>query len=256
MATNIRRISGATRFRRRVLPAPVGSGGFLLCLARSENDCTLRPHDGRADGDPAYEQQSVRRLDGGEWILVETQLPDRRRIMEWIRFACHCNRVPELAQVIGVEWNRRFTRRLGDGGYNPRTKKARIRLSVPLWPRTSEQERRETVIHEACHCIVGFKHGRVTRPHGVKWKQAMGACGVRPLRTHNVDRTGLVRRQRRFILLDCPHADTGHKCRINARQMNLLQRGTRMQCKVCGLNLDRRSSVKEDRAARATTPDL
>jgi hypothetical protein len=36
-------------------------------------------------------------------------------INEWIRFACECNGVPELAQAIVVEWNSRFTRRLGDG---------------------------------------------------------------------------------------------------------------------------------------------
>jgi SprT protein len=184
----------------------------------------------------------------GEWSFVETQLHDRQRITEWIRFACDRNCVPELARVIVVEWNRRFTRRLGDGGYNLRTKGARIRLSIPLWPRTSEQERRETVIHEACHCIVGFKHGQVARPHGGKWKQAMGACGVRPLRTHNVDRTGLARRQRRFILLDCPNEGRENKCRINAWQHNLLRHGKKMWCKVCGLNLNRHSSLEIDSA--------
>ena len=28
------------------------------------------------------------------------------QIRRWIRYACHCNGVPELAQVITVEWNR------------------------------------------------------------------------------------------------------------------------------------------------------
>ena len=90
--------------------------------------------------------------------------------------------VDELAQVIVVEWNPRFTRRLGDAAYNSITFRARIRLSSPLWPRTSEEDRRETVIHEACHIIVGYKFGQVAAPHGSEWKEAMRNCGVEPLR--------------------------------------------------------------------------
>ena len=44
-----------------------------------------------------------------------------------------------------------------------------IRLSIPLWPRASDQDRRETVIHEACHLIAFYKHGLVpllTAPSG------------------------------------------------------------------------------------------
>ena len=97
----------------------------------------------------------------------ESKIADRH-IKEWIRFACECNEVPELAQVIVVEWNPRFTRRLGDAGYSPITYRARIRLSIPLWPRASEQDRRETVIHETCHLIVGFKHGFGPAAHGCR----------------------------------------------------------------------------------------
>ena len=98
-------------------------------------------------------------------------------IKEWIWFACQRNDAEELAPITTVEWNCRFTRRLGDGLYNPVTFRARIRLSIPLWPRASEKERRETVIHEACHCIVGYKHG-VVAAHGLEWKQAMTNCGL------------------------------------------------------------------------------
>ena len=53
---------------------------------------------------------------------------DDRHIRNWIRFACECNNVPELAQVIVVEWNPRFTSRLGDAGYSSITFRARIRF--------------------------------------------------------------------------------------------------------------------------------
>ena len=168
-----------------------------------------------------------------------------RYIKNSVWFACERNDVPELAQSIIVEWSRRFTRRLGDASYDPISYRARVRLSLPLWPRASEKDRRETVIHETCHCIVKYKHGPFVPDHGPEWKQAMRNCGIEPLRTHSVDRTGLVRRQRRFVLCGCPNEG---KCRINAREFTLLRRGTKLWCKTCGLHITLDSVVEEDRA--------
>lgn len=173
-------------------------------------------------------------------------MEDCQKIKEWIRFACERNGVPELAQVVVVKWNPRFTYRLGDAIYNRTSMRARVRLSIPLWPRISEEERRETVIHEVCHCIVTYTHGFVPRPHGAAWKQAMRNCGVEPRRLHSIDRTGLSRRRRLFILNDCPN---DMKCRITIRQFNLV-RGTEMWCKVCGLHLNQNSAIEEDRKAK------
>jgi SprT protein len=181
----------------------------------------------------------------------EDDILDDRHIREWIRFACDCNEVPELAQAVLVEWNRRFTRRLGDAAYNSITFRARVRLSTPLWPRASENDRRETVIHEACHLITFYKFGQVAQ-HGLEWKEAMRNCGLQPERTHSVDRTGLARRQRRFILLDCPSQGHDHKCRMGVREFNLVQRGTVMECKKCGLVVRRESAVEEDRSRAAS----
>jgi SprT protein len=169
---------------------------------------------------------------------------DDRHIREWIRFACDCNGVPELAQVIVVEWNGRFTKRLGDAGYSSVTFRARIRLSIPLWPRATEEDRRETVIHETCHLIAFYKHG-VVAAHGHEWRLAMKNCGVEPLRLHSVDRSGLARRQKRFILLDCPNQGLKRKCRCTIREFNKLRSGVEFWCKVCGLHLHRDSVIEE-----------
>ena len=139
--------------------------------------------------------------------------------------------------MIVVEWNRRFTKRLGDAAYNSVTFRARIRLSIPLWPRASDQDRRETVIHEACHLIAFYKFGQVAAPHGTGWKQAMRNCGIRPLRTHRVDRSGLtdatavlssstvlIRHWRRNVV-------------AQPREFNLLRRGKEFWCRNCGLHL-------------------
>ena len=126
---------------------------------------------------------------------AKTAASGDRYIQEWVSFACEANGVPELAQVIVVEWNARFTRRMGDALYSPSTFRARIRLSIPLWGRASEQDRRETVIHEACHLVVYYKNCNAAQ-HGPEWREAMRNCGVEPQRTHSVDRTGLTRRGR------------------------------------------------------------
>ncbi|MCE5302612.1 MAG: SprT family zinc-dependent metalloprotease [Planctomycetaceae bacterium] len=161
----------------------------------------------------------------------------------WIQFACHQNEVAELAQAIQIEWNRRFTRRLGDAIFNPITFQSTIRLSIPLWPIASEQDRMETVVHEACHLIVWHKFNQFIKPHGPEWRQAMENCGVQPLRTHEVDRTSLARRQRLFILKDCPNE---HQCRMSVREFNQIQRGAVMECQKCGLVVGREAAVELD----------
>jgi predicted SprT family Zn-dependent metalloprotease len=103
------------------------------------------------------------------------------------------------------------------------------------------------VIHEACHIIVWQKFSQLVAAHGTEWKQAMMNCGVQPERTHDVDRTGLARRQKRFILLDCPNE---MKCRMTAREFNQIQRGVVMECKVCGLVV-KLEAVEEDRTTNA-----
>jgi hypothetical protein len=75
----------------------------------------------------------------------------------------------------------------------------------------------------------------------------MANCGVQSLRTHEVDRTGLHRRQKRFILLDCPNQGHDHKCRMGVREFNQIQRGVVMFCKKCGLVVKLETVVEEDR---------
>lgn len=96
---------------------------------------------------------------------------------------------------VDVEWNDRFTSRLGDAAYNPQG--SRVRFSTPLWTRASEQDRYETVVHEVCHVVAKHQNrGRKIEPHGHEWQRLMRRCGVEPKRCHNIDRTGLARTRR------------------------------------------------------------
>jgi SprT protein len=108
------------------------------------------------------------------------------------------------------------------------------------------------VVHETCHIIVWHKFNQFVKPHGSEWKAAMANCGLQPERTHDVDRSGLYRPQRRFILLDCPNHGHDHKCRMSVREFNQIQRGAVMECKVCGLVVGRESVMEEDRNRAAS----
>ena len=120
----------------------------------------------------------------------------------------------DLVDRVSVTFNDRFTGRAGDANYG----KMRIRLSTPLWPRMTEQDRYTTIVHEACHIIV--RHERQLKgwspyfgvtAHGIEWKQAMRKCGLNPTRCHKIDRTGIHRVTRRttaYCNCDIPHEIT------------------------------------------------
>jgi predicted SprT family Zn-dependent metalloprotease len=122
----------------------------------------------------------------------------------------------ELVQSLHIEWAPRHTASLGDAVYidldrASRREKlwvglrsdtdrlySRVRLSVPLWPRATEAERHETVVHEICHLVVHHEHPEKCKPHGVAWQATMLRAGLTPRTTHTIDRTGLRRKQKRY----------------------------------------------------------
>ena len=135
---------------------------------------------------------------------------------------------PELYERIKVQWNSRFTRRMGDAIYYRRSGTGRVRFSPVLWDRATPEERRETVIHEACHIVAEKNHPGAS--HGPVWKRYMRQAGAKGDRCHNVNRDGLRRKQKRV------------KAYCSCRSWELTQnRATRMQknrmrsyfCKEC-----------------------
>ena len=115
-----------------------------------------------------------------------------QKIDRWIREAFNANN----ADMTDVWWefNASFTARMGDANFELK----RIRLSSPLWPRADEQERENTVKHEACHIITRLQYGFRVKSHGREWQIVMRNCGLRATRCHSVDRTGLHRRMTRY----------------------------------------------------------
>lgn len=101
----------------------------------------------------------------------------------------------ELLARVAIQWSDRFTTRIGDATWSSCGRHL-VRLSQALWPFTSPEERRETIVHEACHIFVFEIHGggMTIEPHGADWINAMGACGYSsPSIYHHVDRTPILK---------------------------------------------------------------
>lgn len=98
--------------------------------------------------------------------------------------------------TLRMEWSNRFTRRMGDALVTSRAHATgRVRFSVPLWPRATPAERRQTVLHELAHVAADLRHGARCK-HGLRWKAVMRELGLEPERCHSVNRDGLRRRRR------------------------------------------------------------
>lgn len=124
-----------------------------------------------------------------------------KEIHEWICHALKCTNTFNKLNI-QVEFNNRFTCRMGDASFQKTATghRAIIRLSGPLWPRATQEQRRNTVIHEACHIIDAYLNGGSGSPHGRNWKSLMRQCGIsNPSACHNVDRTGLKRNTKNYL---------------------------------------------------------
>ncbi len=154
-------------------------------------------------------------------------------IREQIETACRACGVPDLSARIGVLWSGRFIARMGDARWDKRRGAGLIRLSRPLWPKATDEERRETVIHEACHVIADYRFGG-RQGHGPRWVEMMARCGfTRPQRCHSVDREAIQeRRERRRVEVRarCGCVDGVVLGPVQARR---LRAGTTYRCLKC-----------------------
>ncbi|WP_013627514.1 SprT family zinc-dependent metalloprotease [Rubinisphaera brasiliensis] len=156
---------------------------------------------------------------------------DSERIREWIDFALERNDVGYLSNMIRVRWNKRFIRKFADAGYGICPPRGRIRISPMIWERATPEQRRETIIHEACHIVAYHLHGLAIKPHGVEWRRAMESCGVEPVVTHNVDLVGI----NSLFVRECPQSS---RCYVSRRKLAALKRGELLHCTICGRRVD------------------
>lgn len=132
-----------------------------------------------------------------------------------------------------IEWNSRFTSKMGDATYYRPPGCPRIRLSEPMWPMRTEAERRDTVIHEVCHIVVRYEEATTlskrSKHHGPEWKAKMRQCGLEPMRCHDFDVSkapGSRRKKKLYCGCDSPHM-------VTANKHNKAASGASYRCKTC-----------------------
>lgn len=162
--------------------------------------------------------------------------PSALQIHEWIGEALDRNEVGYLSNLIRVHFNNRFVRRFADAQFRTNPIRGIIRVSPLIWERASEFDRRETIIHEACHIVAFHLHGNEIKPHGMEWKQAMANCGVEPIRCHTIPLVGI----NRFYVRDCPKVEAD-RCYVSRRMLASLRRGQLLHCTTCGIRVDYKS---------------
>ena len=158
------------------------------------------------------------------------KLPNEKEIRVLIRDACIANETPELIKRIKFKFSKNMTRCFGLAYVRTYL----IKLSEPLWLRASEQERRQVVVHEACHIIAEYL-ARLRRKkissHGKEWKACMVTAGYKPDRCHSVDRTGLVKQYVKYEAA----------CKCSAVWVSHVRAGSvrrkRLYCKHCKANV-------------------
>lgn len=153
------------------------------------------------------------------------------QIKEYTKIACEANGMPDFWKEIKFKWLNKLKSRAGDA--SKKNGVYLMRLSIPLFSRATEEQKKETVIHEVCH-LINFKQGLYNEKHGDFWRTAMIRSGYpNPQRCHKIDRTGLYKPQDRIeMVCDCrSHA-------ISKRRYNSFLRGTIYRCNFC------RSSIR------------
>ncbi len=109
---------------------------------------------------------------------------------------------------------------------DPRTgrwiERRRILLSRPLTAMNSEDEVRDTVLHEIAHALAGLEHG-----HGAQWKEVCVRIGAKPERLMGED-VRLVQARYALVCGTCERV-LGHRHRRMAGA-----RLTRCYCRHCG----------------------
>jgi SprT protein len=159
-----------------------------------------------------------------------------RRVLTWAGNRCS---MPRFARTIEVRWNYRFTNLIGKASFRKKEKTwlPLVELSAKLWNFIDEKERRESLIHEACHLFAFEKftkrQGKIIRGHGPEWKEMMALCGYPDA---DIRKEAPAPTLSKMYLVFC-------RCRkhfITPQMMGRVKRGARLYCPEC------RAAVRTD----------
>lgn len=135
------------------------------------------------------------------------------------------------------QWRFRFDtakRRLGSCQYTERT----ITLSRPLTLVNSEDQMRDTILHEIAHVIAGHSAG-----HGPRWKAACVRVGARPDRCASMDEVVMPTAPWYHVCPQCDHRTPRYK-----------RPSRRYGCATCRTKTGRPVELRLERGGREPQP--
>jgi hypothetical protein len=118
-----------------------------------------------------------------------------QEVEDLIRHAYTVNMVEDKLSLVTWAWSDKLGRRMGCCCCSVGDKNdLHIMLSSVLFPRASDYERRNTVIHEACHATENIRVGikkHAENNHGFDWETMVLRTGYEPFQYHTVDIEGV-----------------------------------------------------------------
>ena len=164
-----------------------------------------------------------------------------REVMDTLQETFRILGCSELSIDTPVEWNNRFTHVLGKAWLHGAVRDNvwhaysdtpfRIEFSAKLWPYMTKKQRREVVIHEACHIVDAYRGTFVrSRPHGLSWRGLMLEVGVSPERTTKI--TNLPKSFSRKVTRIVKYCGCGEHV-ITKHRATKMTKGVRYRCRIC-----------------------
>lgn len=118
-----------------------------------------------------------------------------QEVEDLVRHALTANMVEAKLVTLSWSWSDRIGKWMGCCCCSRRDPRdMHIELSSILFPRATDYERRNTVIHEACHAVENLRVGvakHAAASHGFDWETAVLRTGYEPIELHNVDTEGV-----------------------------------------------------------------
>jgi predicted SprT family Zn-dependent metalloprotease len=158
------------------------------------------------------------------------------KLSEIAIWTCQTLGVPHFVEMIDVDVNNRLKVTLATASSPFVDGKRTYLLSInqELWRRANDEEKRKTLIHEICHLVEFYLHGRVQnikKGHGPIWDNYMRMCGLDPKseRFHNLECSDLRRKQHKWAA-KCP---CGSIKTVKTTKARRIMAGKRYRCVRC-----------------------
>ena len=155
-----------------------------------------------------------------------TPMDKTQQVRAAIIETCHKLGMGDLHEVIEIVWSNKMTHTAGTAVWKTKEKRGVIKLSNPLWEKTSSYKRLVTVITEPWHIIARLKYGPKVR-HGFGWKTLMREMGLPPKVCHDIPTIYKPHKRKFKAYCSCGV----HK--ITQNKMTRIRKGSKYTCNSC-----------------------